>query len=113
VLAYLSAETSFIRAFGNRTLLLFFLCVLTRSGEILKLVPSKPGCAGYDWTRQFTDFSFQGGTPSMFCIRDVTDGMPWIYPPAQTYFYVACVAACIYLTYQIIRTWPQARGRPN
>ena len=73
----------------------------------------KTAAAGYDWTRQFTDFSFQGGTPSMFCIRDVTDGMPWIYPPAQTYFYVACVAACIYLTYQIIRTWPQARGRPN
>jgi hypothetical protein len=196
VLSYLNAETSFVRAFGNRSLLLFFLCVLTRSGDhfgkasalgvsldinpglivvfgpvlalillislkieadtlhlareavldeasklnrsvlkvsrwiyllfavpcvaaafmtlqfVLKLVPSKPGCEGYHWTQQFTDFSFQGGSPSMYCIRDLTDGTPWIYPPVQTYIYTVCVAACLYLTYEIARTWPKARAIP-
>jgi len=196
VLPYLNAEISFIRAFGNRSLLLFFLCVLTRSGDhfgrasalgvsidinpgiivvfgpvlallllislkieadtlllareatlaeagklnrgfskvsrwtyllfsvpcaaatfmtlqfILKLVPSKPGCDAYHWTQQFTDFSFQGGSPSVYCIRDVTDGTPWIYPPAQTYIYIACVAACGWLTYGIASTWYQRRAIP-
>src|SRR4051812_44596147 len=32
MLSYLNAETSFVRAFGNRSLLLMFLCALTRSG---------------------------------------------------------------------------------
>jgi hypothetical protein len=33
VLSYLSAETSFLRAYGNRSLLLIVLCCLTRTGE--------------------------------------------------------------------------------
>jgi hypothetical protein len=33
MLAYLSAETSFLRAFGNRSLLLIVLCALTRTGD--------------------------------------------------------------------------------
>jgi hypothetical protein len=72
-------------------------------------VPAKPGCAGYVWTRKFTDFSVQGGTPSTYCIHNLTDGMPWIYPPVQTYGYVACLAACFYLTYLIARNWVRVR----
>ena len=195
MLSYLNAETGFIRAFGNRSLLLIFLCALSRSGDhpgkasalgvsldlnpglimvfgpvlallflislkiesdtllvarefvlgkmshldpratkpsrwvfglfavpcvtatfmivqfILNVVPAKPGCAGYVWTRKFTDFSVQGGTPSTYCIHNLTDGMPWIYPPVQTYGYVVCLAACFYLTYLIARNW--ARVRPS
>ena len=33
MLSYLNAETGFIRAFGNRSLLLIFLCALSRSGD--------------------------------------------------------------------------------
>jgi hypothetical protein len=194
MLSYLNAETGFIRAFGNRSLLLIFLCALSRGDHlgkasalglsldlnpglivifgpvlallflislkiesdtllvarefvlgkmshldpgatkpsrwvfllfavpcatatfmtvqfILNIVPSKPGCTGYVWTRKFTDFSFPGGSPSTYCIHNVTDGMPWIYPPLQTYGYVACLAACFYLTYLIARNW--ARVRPH
>jgi hypothetical protein len=195
MLSYLNAETSFIRAFGNRSLLLIFLCALARGGDrfgkasalgvsldlnpgliavfgpvlallllvalkveadallvarevvleemsrlnrgaakisgwvfllfavpcaaatfmtvqfILNVVPSKPGCAGYVWTRKFTDFSFQGGSPSTYCIHNLTDGMPWIYPPVQTYLYIACLAACFYLTYRIATNWAMVRPR--
>ena len=202
MLSYLNAETGFIRAFANRSLLLIFLCALTRGGDrfgkasalgvsldlnpglivvfgpllallllislkieadtlvvarevvlpkmssldpaatrasrwvfllfavpcatatfmtvqfILNVVPSKPGCAGYVWTRKFTDFSIQGGSPSTYCvrnltdgIRNLTDGMPWIYPPIQTYGYVACLATCFYLTYLIARNWAKVRPR--
>jgi hypothetical protein len=195
MLSYLNAETSFIRAFGNRSLLLIFLCALSRGGDrlgkvsalgvsldlspglitvcvpvlallflislkleadslvvaretvldemsrlnqgashaswwvlplfavpfataafmtvqfIVNVVPSKPGCTGYVWTRKFTDFSVQGGTPSTYCIHNLTDGMPWIYPPVQTYGYIVCLAACLYLTYLIAANW--ARVRPH
>jgi hypothetical protein len=197
MLSYLNAETGFIRAFGNRSLLLIFLCLLSRSGDhfgkasalgisldlnpgliavfgpvlallllislkmeadtlllarevvleeasrlsrgtvkpskwvyalfavpslaaafmtvqfILKVAPTKPGCAGYDWTGKFTDFSFQDGTASVYCIHDVTEGMPWIYPPIQTYLYVLCVVACVYLTYLIATNWLKFRGMPG
>jgi len=33
VLSYLTAENSFIRSFGNRSLLLLLLCAFTRTGE--------------------------------------------------------------------------------
>jgi hypothetical protein len=33
MLSYLTAETSFLRAFGNRGLLLILMCVLARTGE--------------------------------------------------------------------------------
>ena len=195
MLSYLNAETGLIRAFANRSLLLIFLCALSRGGDrfgkasalgvsldlnpglivvfgpvlallllislkieadtlvvarevvlpkmshldpaatkasrwvfplfvvpcaaatfmtvqfILNVVPSKPGCAGYVWTRKFTDFSVQGGTPSTYCIHNLTDGMPWIYPPVQTYGYVVCLAACFYLTYLIARNWARVRPR--
>jgi hypothetical protein len=198
MLSYLSAETSFIRAFGNRSLLLIFLCALSRGGDrfgkasalgvsldlnpgliaifgpvlallflislkieadalllarevvleeisrlnrsatklswwvfllfavpcatatfmtvqfILNVVPSaKAGCTGYVWTRKFTDFSVQGGSPSTYCIHNLTDGMPWIYPPVQTYLYIACLAACFYLTYLIATNWVKARATPS
>jgi hypothetical protein len=192
MLSYLNAETGFIRAVGNRSLLLIFLCALSRGDHlgkasalgvsldlnpglivifgpvlavlflislkiesdtllvarefvlgkmshldpgatkpsrwvfllfavpcatatfmtvqfILNVVPAKPGCTGYVWTRKFTDFSFPAGSPSTYCIHNVTDGMPWIYPPLQTYGYVACLAACFYLTYLIARNWAKVR----
>lgn len=193
MLSYLTAETSFVRAFGNRSLLLVFLCALTRSGDrlgkvsglglsldlnpgliaifgpvlvllflislkieadalllgraavldeasklnrsatrvsrwvyllfivpgaaatfmtlqyIVNVVPAKAGCSGYSWTRQFTDFSFQGGA-SIYCIHDIADGMPWIYPPWQTYGYIVCVGACLYLTYLIAIGWNKSRA---
>lgn len=34
MLSYLSVENNFVRAFGNRSLLLFFLCVITRTADI-------------------------------------------------------------------------------
>jgi hypothetical protein len=37
--------------------------------------------------------------------------MPWIYPPVQTYGYVACLAACFYLTYRIAWNWAKLRPR--
>jgi len=43
------------------------------------------------------------------CIHNLTDGMPWIYPPIQTYGYVACLAACFYLTYRIAINWAKVR----
>src|SRR6266550_1302630 len=36
---------------------------------------------------------------------------PWIYPPVQTYIYVACLAACFYLTYRIAINWAKLRPR--
>jgi hypothetical protein len=42
---------------------------------------------------------------------DLTDGMPWIYPPVQTYGHVACLAACFYLTYRIAIDWAKLRPR--
>jgi hypothetical protein len=36
VLGYLNAESSFLRAFGNRSLLLMVLCALTRTGDDAK-----------------------------------------------------------------------------
>jgi hypothetical protein len=191
VLAYLTAETSFLRSFGNRSLLLLLLCALARTGEsfakasavgltldinpalivvfgpvlalillvslkleadtlllaretaleetaslqseispwlyllfivpvasaafmavqfVLKLVPSKPGCEGWTLAKQFVDTTFQGGTASVYCIGNLKQGTPYIYPPGQTYFYVLCVAACAYLTWRIASDWPKARG---
>lgn len=190
--SYSTDETSFARAFGNRSLLLALLCMLARSGDkpgagsfmgvpfavsqgdivmfgplfallvlasmkveadalraarsgvlqdagarpaiqpasrwvgalffvptlaaaflsiqsVTKLVPKDPGCAGFDWTRQFTDFSWQAGSPSVWCFRDVTEGMPWIYPPAQTYASIACVVACAVLSLKIAQSWKAER----
>jgi hypothetical protein len=65
---------------------------------VLKLFPGDD-CGKWSWVRQFTDFSHWSGAPSIYCLGDLTEGTPWIYAPIQTYFYVACVAACGYLTY--------------
>lgn len=193
MLSYLTAETSFVRAFGNRSLLLLLMCVLVRSGHalpkasviglsidlnpaviaalgpivallllialkgeadtlllareavleeaselrrvgkvnrwlyalfvvpalacaymslqyILKLVPLNAKCQGWDWVKQLTDFTYQGGTPSIYCIGDLVDGTPWIYPPLQSYIYLACVLTCGYLTFRIIEDWRKERG---
>jgi hypothetical protein len=69
---------------------------------VLKLFPAVPGCDGWSWSRLLTDFSHQGGTPSVYCLGDLTNGTPWIYPPWQTYFYSACVVGCGYLTYRLM-----------
>ena len=194
MLSYLTAENSFIRSYGNRSLLLLLLCAFARTGEsvakasiigvsidinpaviaafgpvlslllvvslkleadslilarevvldetsksrrafrtsfwfyllmlvpagcaafmtlqfVLKLVPETPGCAGWDWWRQFTDLSFAGGTPSVYCIGDLKNGAPWIYPPVETYLLIGCVLGCAYLTYAIIQGWRIYRGR--
>lgn len=194
MLSYLSSETNFIKAYGNRTLLLIFLCALTRTAEkpasasafglsinlnpgiiavygpllallliiglkaeadtlyiarqsilseIAKLptsarrvnraiyalfcmpaitalflvvqyyqevVPVTTACTDFDRTRQFYDLAWLSGTGSMYCIRDLKDGMPWIYPPAQIYIYGLITAACLYLTWGIIRNWEKARS---
>lgn len=194
MLAYLSAETGFIRAFGNRTLLLLLLCALTRTAEeqgntsllglsvnlnpgliaaygpllalllliglrteadtlqigrelvlkeaielpisvrrtkqavyvlfwtptiaaifmfaqyVLNVVPDAPGRCNYDRLRHFYETSFLSGTPSVYCVRDLTKGMPWIYPPIQTYATLLIVAGCAYVTFRISQNWGKARG---
>jgi hypothetical protein len=77
---------------------------------VLKLAPVTPGCESWGGLQPFIDFAYQAGSASVYCIRDLKDGTPWIYPPAQTYFYLACVVACGYLTYAIARDWPQYRA---
>lgn len=194
MLSYLTAESSFIRSYGNRSLLLLLLCAFTRTGEsvakasiigvsvdvnpaviaafgpvlaflvvaslkleadsliiareavldeagksrhafrtspwlyllmlvpagcaaflalqfLLKLVPESPGCPEWNWWRQLTDFSFIGGTPSVYCIGDLKKGAPWIYPPIESWLLLACVLGSAYLTYTIIGGWRMYRGR--
>jgi len=99
----------------NRTIYMLFAvpcitAVFMTLQFVLNVIPSDTGCAGRDWTHQFIDFSHAGGSASTFCIRDVSNGNPWIYPPEQTYLYIACVAGCALLTYRISKTWLQARG---
>lgn len=201
MLSYLTAETGFLRAFGNRILLLILMCVLTRTGEassgasdagvaklsalgltlsinsaivaafgpfvallilislkmeadtlligreavledasklsrtmapsrwvyvlfaapaasalymalqvVLKLFPEDIGCEKWSWVQQFTEFSHVGGSPSIYCLGNVTKGNPWVYPPLQNYLYVICLGACCYLTYRICVDWPKSRG---
>lgn len=192
MLSYLTAEAGFIRAFGNRGILLIVLCALTRSGDaagkasvpgvsidinpalvtvigpvlaflllvalkfeadalllsreavleeatklprknvsawiyflfsvptlaaafftlqfVLKVVPAQAGCEHWSWSQQLFDFSFAGGSASVFCIGDLTRGTPWIYPPWQTYLNLALVLGCGYLTWHIARDWTKARG---
>ncbi|MGR9503665.1 hypothetical protein ACU8MW_08105 [Rhizobium leguminosarum] len=191
MLSYLNAEASFIRAYGNRSLLLIFLCALTRtasSGKVSALglsldmspalivvcgpplallivislkmeadnlyvarnatleefsrlpqrglnpsrwtyvlfvipplaalfltiqflfnvVPAEPGCQNWNWLRQLTDLSFQGGHPSTLCLRDQQG--PWIYPPLQSYLYIGCVLASAHLAWEVIKKWPTMRA---
>ena len=48
---------------------------------ILKLVPQTPGCEGWNWTQQFADFTYQPGSASTYCIRDLKEG-------GATYWYI-------------------------
>jgi hypothetical protein len=96
-------------AFGTSVWLYILMLVPTGCAAfmalqfILKLVPETPGCSGWDWWRQLTDFSHADGTPSVYCIGDLKKGAPWIYPPVETYFLIGCVLGCAYLTYAIIQ----------
>lgn len=194
MLAYLKNETDFIRAYGNRGLLLIFLCALTRTGSniphasalgltidlnpgviaiigsvlsllilislklesdtlmtsreaildefselhasskkikrlvyalfvvpalcaaffflqyVLKVarIDAAGGCS-YKWQQHFIDWSGSAGA-SIYCIGNKTEGMPWIYPPWQTYFYIIIVILCGLLSYQICASWQKYRG---
>ncbi len=193
MLGYLAAETAFVRAFGNRSLLLVFLCALSRTGNkmgsasalglsldvnpgvivvfgpllalflllalkveadglllgretvlaeasalpararrggrlayvlflapalaatflvwtyLAEVVPLTEGC-GYDRWRQLYDLRWAAGTPTLYCLHDIKDGMPWIYPPFQVYGYVVCLALCFRVTWSVARDWSKARG---
>jgi hypothetical protein len=195
--SYLSAESTFLRAFGNRCLLLLFLCVLSRTAStsgrasvlglsidvspgtivvlgpvlallflislkmeadnlmvarndllgqnqraprvrigwplyalfglptataaflfsqyFLKLVPADiPGapldeCNTFDRSGYLFDFR-RAGFPTKYCIGNLpSDGMPWIYPPYQTYGYILLILGCAYLSYVLCRDWRKYR----
>jgi len=194
--SYLSSESTFLRAFGNRCLLLLFLCVLSRTGSItgkatalglsidispgtvvvlgpilallllislkmeadnlrlarqdllsqnqrapririvwsvyglfalptaaaaflvcqyfLNLVPAgtsgppEADCDTFNRLRYLFDFSL-GGFPTKYCIGGITAGMPWIYPPYQSYGYILIILGCGYLSYVLCRDWPKYR----
>jgi hypothetical protein len=191
MLGYLNNEVSFLRAFGTRSLLLLFLCALSRSGAgiphasalgltidinpgvvaiigpllsllllySLKLEADslrmarlsilnefedlhaatryKPGaiyflfcvpihCAAFlfiqyvlnvtlvsrtcgEWQWHFIDWGSPFGA-SKYCIGDKTEGMPWIYPPWQTYAYLFMIAGMGFLTYRLAKEWTRYRG---
>lgn len=71
------------------------------------LVPAVAGCSFAAW-RHFFDFSV-GEQPSMFCIGDQTDDMPWIYPPYQAWIYVAFAAASAATAWMMQRDWKDSR----
>lgn len=188
--SYLSAESTFLRAFGNRCLLLIFLCVLSRTGSttgkasvlglsidispgtivvlgpvlalglllslkmeadnlmtarndllgqnqrtplirigwwihalfalptvcaaflswqyFTNLVPAGADCPTFNHFRYLTDFGL-GGFATKYCIADITAGMPWIYPPYQTYGYILVVIGCGYVSYRLCRDWKKYR----
>ena len=195
MLAYLNNEVNFIRAYGNRSLLLIFLCALSRTGAniahasalgltidlnpgvivivgpilsililislklesdtltiareaildefselhgsakkisrlvgalfgvpavasaffllqyVLKVarIDANGGCSTYKWQQHFIDWWGSPG-PSIYCIGDKTEGMPWIYPPWQTYVYVIIVIICSVLSYRIWSGWSRYRS---
>ena len=194
MLVYLNNEVNFLRAFGTRSLLLLFLCALSRSGagiphasalgltidinpgviaiigpllsllllyslkleadslrmarlSILKefedlhaVARYKPGaiyllfcvptaCAVFlfiqyilkvtlvsrtcgEWQWHFIDWGSPFGA-SKYCIGDKTEGMPWIYPPWQTYAYILMIAAMGFLIYRLSKDWTRYRVPPS
>ncbi|WP_140942217.1 hypothetical protein [Prosthecodimorpha hirschii] len=78
---------------------------------VINLIPASETCAGFSRLRQLTDFSLLSGGPSMFCIGDRAEKMPWIYPPLQSHIYILCTAATGFIGYRIARDWPKFRGR--
>ncbi len=190
MLAYISAENSFLRSLGNRCLLLLFLCVLVRTGQaagkasalgisldisqgtivilgpllallllasakleadgllvarreileeskkygirkinpftyflfvtptaaaiffvahfFLKIAPANEGCEGFNSLRYLGDTSLSG-IPTIYCIHNITENMPWIYPPYQTYALFAVVAGCAWFSYAMAQGWKRYR----
>ena len=83
-----------------------------RSQEVqffTELAPSDIGCTAWRWWDHLLSFSHLAGTPSTYCIRDISGG-PWFYPPFQGYIYLAIVAYCVRLVWRISSTWSQLRG---
>lgn len=190
MLSYISAENSLLRSLGNRCLLLVFLCILTRTGQVagkasafgisleisqgtivvwgpilaflilasskleadslviarrdileesrkfgpmkvspsayglfviptisavffvvqffLEVVPAIEGCSGFRSSRYLWDMALFA-QPTTYCIRDITENMPWIYPPFQTYAAFAFVVGCAWLSYSLSRDWKRYR----
>lgn len=75
----------------------------------IDLVPAADPCPGFDHARFLYDFSLQGGFQSKLCIHDVTDNMPWIYPPLQLYIYLLLIVVCGWLSWSLGRQWARNR----
>lgn len=194
MLSYLTAEAAFVRAFCNRSLLLIFLCALTRTGEklgnasalglslninpgiivifgpllvvfllvglkieadslrvardvvlseatslpaslkrpgiavlalffvpvmstvffiiqyLLNVVPHGTACNQYFWKQFYDPEYLMIGTASTYCVGNISDNMPWIYPPFQIYLYLICLIGSIRMSYAIAKQWSQARA---
>lgn len=77
---------------------------------ISNLIPADMSCADYKRLNMLIDFTHVSGSPSIFCIGDVTENMPWIYAPIQTYVYLALFVWCVYIGIQTTGTWLKFRG---
>jgi hypothetical protein len=77
---------------------------------ILKVTFVSRACG--EWQRHFIDWGSSFGA-SKYCIGDKTEGMPWIYPPWQTYAYILMIAAMGFLTYRLSKDWTRYRGPPS
>ena len=42
-------------------------------------------------------------------MRDLTEGMPWIYPPYQVWIYLLIIGSCGYLSWRISKDWVSMR----
>lgn len=111
------AEVSERRYPGKRSWLpriLFFspaaFCLFFTAQFVSNLIPADMSCADHGSLKMLIDFTHVSGCPSIFCIGDVTRNMPWIYPPIQTYLYLAVVVWCVYIGIQTTRTWSKFRG---
>jgi hypothetical protein len=62
-----------------------------------------------DWQWHFIDWGSPFGA-SKYCIGDKTAGMPWIYPPWQTYAYLLVIAGMVFVTYRLAKEWTRYRG---
>ena len=62
-----------------------------------------------DWQWHFIDWGSPFGA-SKYCIGDKTAGMPWIYPPWQTYAYLLVIACMVFVTSRLAKEWTRYRG---
>jgi hypothetical protein len=53
--------------------------------------------SAFDRLRYFSDFALSG-FPTKYCIDGIPAGMPWIYPPYQTYGYILLIVSCGYFS---------------